>query len=99
MGTVGGCTGKTSIGLTVPLKLAARARKKIKYKNDILKSELEVEMRRRQRIGPFDPDDLIVYYIGDTITSKVRKGTERIWYICKGSGPSCFQAYLCKRDP
>ncbi len=41
--------------------------------NDILKSELAAEMRKRQQDGSFDTEDLVVHYICDTVTSKVRK--------------------------
>lgn len=55
------------------IKVIGKGEEKIKYMNDILKSELAAEMRRRQQDGNFDTEDLIVHYIGDTVTSKVRK--------------------------
>jgi len=66
------------------IKVRGKGEEKIKYMNDILKSELAAEMRRRQQDGHFDTEDLIVHYIGDTVTSKVRKVLQESDMYVKG---------------
>ncbi len=73
------------------IKVRGKGEEKIKYMNDILKSALAAEMRSRQQDGSFDTEDLIVHYIGDTVTSKVRKVlTEACMYV-KGRAVHAFR--------
>ena len=73
------------------IKVRGKGEEKIKYMNDILKSELAAEMRSRQQDGSFDTEDLIVHYIGDTVTSKVRKVLIKAGMYVKGRAVHAFR--------
>ena len=76
---------------TGSIKVKGKGEEKIKYMNEILKSELAAEMRRRQKNGTFDTEDLVVHYICDTVSAKVRKVLQKSGMYAKGRGVHSFR--------
>ena len=73
------------------IRVRGKGEEKIKYMNKNLKSELAAEMRRRQKNGTFDTEDLVVHYICDTVTSKVTKVLKEAGMYVKGRGVHAFR--------
>ena len=73
------------------IKVSGKGSEKIKALHAVLKKELAAEMRRRQKDGTFDLDDLIVHYICDTVTNKVTEVLKESGMYIKGRSVHAFR--------
>jgi integrase/recombinase XerC len=68
-----------------------KGEQKRKPMKEFLRNELLAEMKRREEAGTFDRDDLIVHFIGDTVTAKVRRVLKECGIYVKHRGVHAFR--------
>jgi site-specific recombinase XerD len=73
------------------IRVYGKGEEKLKAMPEILKKELAAEMRIRQQNGTFDVDDLVVHYVSDTITDKVRTVLKKCGIYEKGRVVHAFR--------
>ncbi len=73
------------------IRVTGKGAEKLKPMKEFLKTELAAEMRKRQKNGTFDTDDLVVHYTADTVTIKVRKALKELGIYVKGRAIHAFR--------
>ncbi len=73
------------------IKVYGKSEEKIKPMNALLKKELAAEMRSQQQSRIFDVDGLVVSYIGDTVSAKIRKALRTAGLYQEGRGVHAFR--------
>ena len=73
------------------ITVSSKGEEKLKPMHPFLKAELAAEMRRRQQAGTFAVDDLVVHFIGDTVSGKVRKVLRKENLYVEGRGVHAFR--------